>query len=490
MSKRVVGLLAVLVLVAVSCGSRVDSADGGSGSEVATDPATSEPTGTETPTSDTGGPETDGGETEGSDPNDGDGPPAEVDLTDGWFGDLPVPCGPTPEGMTLTGGQDQGVSAEAVEIAVIADVAGPRPGLNKEGLDGTSAFVDWCNSLGGVNGRTLNMTFLDSKLLEYPPRAEEACGFAFAVVGTSVVLDDVGAQTLVDCEAVHVPAFTVSDKAALADRMVQSNPNPSDTALALSGRLLAEQDPEGVKKAAIMTGNVPTTQQQRDRMQESFEHFGWEFVYSAEHGVNEQNWGPFVASMQDAGVEYILHVTEPAETSNLLREMDKQGMDLDEVTFVHNPNYYDAEYLELAGENARGQVLDMSYVPFEEADDFPAAEEYVRILEEFGGYQPSLLSVQAFSSSLLFAVALESLGDDVTRDALLAELESIDSWTAGGITGDQDPGANVRSPCALSLRINDTGTGYERLFPEEGFDCNPENVVPVSGDFTGATAGG
>ncbi len=133
----------------------------------------------------------------------------------------------------------------------------------------------------------------------------------------------------------------------------------------------------------------------------------------------------------------------------------------------------------------------MSYIPFEESADYPAAEEFVQILDEYGGYEPSLLAVQAFSSSLLFAVALENLGDDVTRDALLAELESVHSWTAGGITGDQDPGANVRSPCATSLRINDTGTGYERVFPEdEGFDCTPENVVALSGDFMGATAGG
>jgi ABC-type branched-subunit amino acid transport system substrate-binding protein len=487
MSKRVIGMLVALALVAVACGSRVDSADGGTQTGVATDPTTSEATATEPTTSETGG-ETAGDDTSGGDP---DGPPTEVDLTDDWFGDLPVPCGPTPEGMTLTGGQDQGVSAEAVEIAVIADVQGPRPGLNKEGLDGTTAFVDWCNDLGGVNGRTLNLTFLDSELLQFPARAEEACGFAFAVVGTSAVLDDVGAQTLVDCDMVHVPGYTVSDKAALADRMVQSNPNPTDTALALSGRLLAEQDPEGVKKAAILTGDFPTTKQQRDRMQESFEHFGWEFVYSAEHAVNEQNWGPFVADMKDADVDYIVHVTEPAETSNLLREMVKQGMDLDDVTFVHNPNYYDAEYLELAGENARGQILDMSYIPFEESADYPAAEEFVQILAEYGGYEPSLLAVQAFSSSLLFAVALEELGDDLTREALLAELEAVDSWTAGGITGDQDPGANVRSPCAVSLRINDTGTGYERVFPEdEGFDCTPENVVALSGDFMGATAGG
>ena len=483
-------MLAALALLAAACGSREDTAEGDTQIESETDPGTTQATTSDPTTSETGGGETDGSETGGGETGDADGPPDEVDLTDGWFGDLEVPCGPTPEGMTLTGGQDQGVTAEAVEIAVIADVEGPRPGLNKEGLDGTTAFVDWCNSLGGVNGRTLNLTFLDSKLLEYPPRAEEACGFAFAVVGTSVVLDDVGAQILVDCNAVHVPAYTVSDKAALADRMVQSNPNPTDTAMALSGRLLAEQDPEGVKKAAILTGDVPTTKQQRDRMQESFEFFGWEFIYSEEHAVNEQNWGPFVADMKDADVEYVLHVTEPAETSNLLREMVKQGVDLDEVTFVHNPNYFDAEYLELAGENARGQILDMSYVPFGESADYPAAEEYVRILEEFGGYQPSLLSVQAFSSSLLFADALEKLGDDLTRDALLAELEAVDSWTAGGITGEQDPGANVRSPCAVSLRINDTGTGYERIFPEEGFDCTPENVVPVSGDFMGATAGG
>ncbi len=481
MTKRLITLSAALALLAAACGSQIDTvADVGTDAG-ATD--TAGPTSAGTGTSDTAGTGT-GAET------DGDGPPAEVDLMDGWFGDMEVPCGPTPEGMTLTGGQDLGVTADAVELAIIADVEGPRPGVNKEALDGTNAFTDWCNSLGGVNGRQLKLTHLDSKILEFAPRAEEACSFAFATVGTAVVIDDVGAQTLVDCDMVSVPAYTVSDKFALSDRMVQSNPNPPDTYLVLSLRRVAEENPEAVKHAAILTAGLPSLQMQRDRQQAGAEALGWEFVYTAEHAITEQNWGAFVADMKAKGVEAVIHVAEPSETNNMLREMVKQGIDLQEMIFVFNPNYYDAEYLELAGDLAAGQILDMSYVPFEEAEENPAADEFVEILQEFGGFEPSLIAVQAFSSALLFADALQAIGDDVTREALLTQLETEDDWTAGGITGSQDPGANTRSPCAISLRINDTGTGYERAFPDEGFDCDPANVVAVPGDFSGASAGG
>jgi ABC-type branched-subunit amino acid transport system substrate-binding protein len=446
MSARVWGSIMAVTLLVGACGSRAETAD---------DPA----------------------DTEGPPPT-STGTPVE----DGMFGTLESPCGPTPDGMTLTA-SDQGVTADSIEVTTISDPGGPVPGLNQGMFDSMHAFADWCNEQGGSNGRELIVKEGDAALLQYKERILEACATSFALVGGGGVFDNTGAQEAVDCGLVDVAGYTVSPEKALSDRMVQPQPNQPNMFNVGTSRWIAEQSPEAAEKAAMLYSNVDTVKSQAERAEKAQSEVGYDFVYSAAANVNEVNWAPHVIAMRNAGVEYVTLTSSWEEGGNLQKAMVEQGFE-PEFTELET-NFYNPKYPESAGAAADGTYVRLTVWPFEEADDNPAMTQYLEALRKTNGDDvvPEMLGVQSFSAGLMFATAAKAAGADLTRDSLLAELEKIDEWDGGGLHGTNDPAANENGGCFIVMQVVDGG--FERVYPdkEEGFDCGRDNFVEVDIDF-------
>jgi len=84
-----------------------------------------------------------------------------------------------------------GVSASTVTVGQVDDLTAPLPGLFKGAEDGTQAYFDYINSLGGVNGRTIKLDAQDSG---YSPGTVVAATSAqitndFALVGGFSLVD-------------------------------------------------------------------------------------------------------------------------------------------------------------------------------------------------------------------------------------------------------------------------------------------------------------
>jgi ABC-type branched-subunit amino acid transport system substrate-binding protein len=56
---------------------------------------------------------------------------------------------------TVGGASSPGVNATTVTVGQVDDLTAPLPGLFKGAEDGTEAYFDYINSLGGVNGRKI-----------------------------------------------------------------------------------------------------------------------------------------------------------------------------------------------------------------------------------------------------------------------------------------------------------------------------------------------
>jgi ABC-type branched-subunit amino acid transport system substrate-binding protein len=396
------------------------------------------------------------------------------------FGTLESPCGPTPDGMTLTA-SDQGVTADSITVATISDPGGPIPGLNQGMFDSMDAFADWCNDQGGINGREVIVEKLDAGVLQYREKVVEACGFAFALVGGGGSLDELGAQEAVDCGLVDVPGFGVSALKNLSDRMYQAAPNPSDQYNIGAAQWMAEQDPDAIKTAASLYTKVETTETQEARHREAYEQAGFEFVYDAASNLNEVNWAPIVVAMRNEDVEYVTLTSSWEEGANLQKAMVEQGFA--PTFFDLEANYYNDKYPKAAGPAADGTLVRITIWPFEEADENAAMTAYLDALRATNGDDvvPELLGVQSFSSALLFAQAVKALGADVTREGLLDELAQITEWDGGGLHGPNNPGENTSSGCFIVMEVVDGG--FERRYPDEGFNCEADNIVDLEGDY-------
>jgi ABC-type branched-subunit amino acid transport system substrate-binding protein len=402
----------------------------------------------------------------------------------GDVGTLAAPCG---DG-DASGSTDQGVTDDAIQIATIADPgAQATPGLNLSLHEGMQAFVEYCNALGGVNGRPLELTLLDAALFDYNAVVQQACESAFALVGGGGALDETGAQEAVDCGLVDVAGFTVSPDKAESDRVYQPLPNATYQFNVGSARHLAEEFPEAIEHAGMIYSNLPVTERQAQRQIEAYETAGFEFVYEQAAEIGELNWAPIVVEMQDAGVEYVAMSSTFEEFLNLQNAMAEQGFEPEIVEL--EANFYDNAYPEAAGGVADGTLVRITTWPFEEADQNPALQVYLEELEATSGGTPALLGVHAFSAGLLFATAARECGSELTRACLIEQLEVVDEWDGGGMHAPANPAENEISECFILMEVAEGG--FARNFPEEGFSCDPENVVELTGDYgEGAREGG
>jgi hypothetical protein len=436
--------------------------------------------------------------------------PTETSETLTEFGSLDFPCGPQDGGGELPTGDPAetfGITDAGIPIGTFSDPGYQSvPGLNQEIFDATEAFVEECNAAGGINGRPIDLTLRDAKLLEYPGRVEEACASDFAVVGGGNVLDDTGAQRLTDCGLVSIAGYSPTAKGALADNIVlpipiEPNRRPVGGLLALEEQL--EEDglgldlePEDVTThAGILYGEIQTTIDVYDQYKKAAEAVGWEFVYEQSYNVTgEANWAPFAQAIADAGVQFLTFVGSPDFFIQLQEAMDQQG--LAPPIIMQEGNFYDIDYSTgIAGLNPDTvNLVRTVYWPFELADANPATAAYLALLDEHvPDAVPAGLGVQSMSAWLLFAGAAAECdrNNDLTRSCVYDTAKATTEWTGGGLHATAYPNEGGSPQCSLLLEVQDGEFALWRApgeTPDDAYYCSDEGLVDIEGSYgEGAT---
>ncbi|MCU1454890.1 MAG: hypothetical protein JWN46_3036 [Acidimicrobiales bacterium] len=399
------------------------------------------------------------------------------------IGTLPLPCGAAPAGApaAATSSTAPGVTADKIRIAVISDKSGAIKVPTGSIEESAQAFVDFCNSYGGINGRKLDLLKIDAKLFSHLEATTAACNAGvFALVSSGSVNDNQGAQKMIDCGLIEVPAYTATAAKALSDNLVQPVPNPSNKFNAGAARFVAKLHPQAIKKAAILWGDLEVAKVQADRVVAAYEAQGFHFIYKKATSVVPTDYTSEAKAMKDAGVQYVTQVDSVTNTVKLLRDMQLQQFTPEVIDL--GAQYYDPEIPKSSG--SEGALVQLNTVPFEDQAKSPALQAY---LDAYGkidshGIKPTTLGVQAFSAGLLFATAVKAAGNDVTRDRVLAELHKIKAWDGGGLQFLADPGDNRVNDCFLYMQVKNGA--FVRFEPKtSGFNCDPSYRVDLPGNF-------
>jgi ABC-type branched-subunit amino acid transport system substrate-binding protein len=408
-----------------------------------------------------------------------DGATTTTAAPDVTFGDLESPCGPGDP----TAASDQGVTADTIKIGYGDDAGYPQaPGLNHEMSDSIKALIDWCNEQGGINGRQVEGTYFDAKILEVNNVMLAACDQVFMLVGQGYSLDSAQEQTRVGCGLPSVPTYTVSPEFANGPLMYQPVPNPVDFQPVAVANYFSKTFPDKITKTAVMFGNFAATRDTKDKYLSTFANLGFEFLdCPQEYNISgEDDWKPFVQKLKDCGAEIVLFVGGPNPTfENFLVAADQLEY---RPLYGLEGNFYDQQF---SAWNTAG-IADNSYVrmstlPFEATDKVKALQDYRAIVEGAGG-DISLLGMNAASAFLLWATAADACGDELTRQCVLDELTAIHEWNGGGLAGTSDPGANMPSECEVVMKLE--GTKWVQVSPTTlgELECDPANVQPVTGE--------
>ena len=103
------------------------------------------------------------------------------------------------------------------------------------------------------------------------------------------------------------------------------------------------------------------------------------------------------------------------------------------VALVSSGPLTDEQYLNIDGGYADG-TLGFCYYPDPNASDAPGIVEYRRLMAEyFPGYALNRYSLYGYVFGRLIVEGLERAGPELTEDAFLDAMESIEGWDSGGI---------------------------------------------------------
>jgi len=411
------------------------------------------------------------------------------------FGELTEVCGPG----ELTVAEDESAgTTTALKLGVANDRTSQiRPGLNKEMWDASNAFVAWCNELGGIGGLPIEIVDIDGKLLEVEAAMARACTDVFMLVGGGQVQDNLQftgkpESDFHQCLLADIPGFAVSPEKAESNGQIQPIPHPS--AEISSGWMRDYQDlhPEQSESMVEMWGELPAMATIKNQTLAVMDAEGVEnagvFTYPV---TGQADWTPSAQQVISSGAESMHYVGEPTNLGALVKSLREQGW---EGNPILETNHYDQVFIDSAGaENAEGVVIRSSFHPFEEADRWPAIQQYIDIVEDnVSDPKIAVLGMQSFSAWLLFATAAKACGEDndgeLDRACVLEAAAAVEDWTAGGMHVPTDPGpeGGPSAECGMLITVNGDGE-FDRLFPEigvedddlDGFKCYDDAVVDV-----------
>jgi hypothetical protein len=415
---------------------------------------------------------------------------ADEQAADGvTFGDLPSPCGPG----EATVAEGEGPSTDTLVLGVPndrgADAVG-RPGLNRELWEASQAFATWCNDQGGVQGLPIELVELDGKATAVEAAMAQACTGVFAMVGGGFVQDQLQfsgnpGTDFHECGLIDLPAFTVSIQKSGSNGKVEAIPNPADAGASQWVRDFAALYPEQSEQMVVVTGDLPSFAALENLFRAAADAEGIDLLPNVEYPfTGATDWSPYADAVIESGAQSVYFIGAPDNAANLRAKLLEKGWD--GVT-LHQTNTYDELAFAAGDEAAEGMVIRTAFHPFEEADRWPAVQQYLDLVATVPDAKVASLGLQSMSAWLLFATAADACATAndgvIDRTCVLTEAAAVEDWTGGGLHAPSDPGGDEPPSCGMLLVVRDGG--FERLWPEldgegddaDGFSCPEDSIV-------------
>lgn len=414
----------------------------------------------------------------------------------GVFGDMEQPvCG---GGDFAVDPAEAGGSPDVLRIGVPTDRSAQlRPGLNKEMWDASQAFAEWCNEAGGIGGLQIELVDMDAALFDVEAAMSKACDSVFALVGGGLAQDQLmfsgnDGTDFHKCGLIDIPGFNNSEEKSNSNGQVQPIPNPGSSTANTWLADFAELYPEEASKWIVMWGDLPSLESVKDRYQAAAADVdGVEVMPAISYPpIAVDDWTPYAERLKASGATSFSWVGEPGNMLAFLNAARIAGW---KGRAIVETNMYDPSVTD-AGSFTEGVVVKTAFHPLEEADKWPAVQQYLDLIDTVPDGKVGALGMQSISAWLLFATAANACGEEndgvLDRTCILTEAASVGEWTGGGLHSRQEPqrfDEMVASECLMLLTVKNGE--FVRLYPElggdgddgEGFHCPDDGITEIPG---------
>jgi len=381
-----------------------------------------------------------------------------------------------------SGGQSIGVTGTTVTVGQVDDLTAPLPGLFKGAEDGTQAYFDYINSIGGVNGRMIKLDAQDSG---YNPGTVANATAAqikndFALVG-GFSLDDSAEEPLIKAAGMPDIAYPLDPDLSNLPTSYSPVPNNDNDVPVTIFKVLKKKFPQAVKHVGILWANdTPATAEAEKAFERGAESQGFKIVYDAGFTPSQTTFLANVLTMKSRGVQMFFTQQLPDSYAATSAE-EMQQQDFSPVNVQGDA--YSANLVKDGGSAVNGMYIEIGYVLYLGADsDLPAVKLYTKWMNTADPKANfELQSLFGWASAALFVQGLRQAGNPPTRAGLEAALDKVTSFNAGGLITTSDPAQNVPGSCVILAQVRNGQIVRVAPTPRTGFYCLPHSLLPVAG---------
>jgi hypothetical protein len=394
-------------------------------------------------------------------------------------------CEPGPGGTSSV----RGVSSKTVDIAVFNDASNTiDPGLEVEFIQQGTAFADWCNAAGGIDGRKIVIDNRDAALFNAAQVTTAACQSDFMAVGGGLGIDQPAVPIREACGLGQISGYVVSNASDLASDQVDPNGINTDSVSSGWFGVLAKAYPKAVRVAGMGGADDATTLQAETKYEFAAEAQGWKVADFLEPPTSVENWAPYVEQYQQKGVTALW----PADSANFTpfaQAMTTAGFKPAFVALGTQFANAQTQQAVAANPDLPPVFVETQWWPLAIASQNPSTEELVTTMHKYAkGDTIDFDDEEGAESWLLWAKSASACSASLTVTCVLNHAAATKNWDAGGI---QAPIATLTlsnenpqpTPCFAILQLTTKAIVYDKKLTDPTqsiWNCNPKNVVQLT----------
>ena len=369
--------------------------------------------------------------------------------------------------------------AEVVKIGVLAPVSGKSAADGEEMVNGAQLAVDELNAGGGVAGHTFELVVGD---------VGEAGADAVATAAERLLGDrDMGAIMTgyasgsnfeIEMMAEQEMIYMVSANSSQTEEIISPNPDDFPTVwsltpsyagynteivpvidgLATDGKLELPN-----KKVAIISSDNPYSKGIADGMAESFGEAGWEVTINDLLPFGEINdWRGFLGKVRQDPPAVLINTDYVSANAALFVSQFNEDP-TDSLVFIqYAPSV--PEFLELTKDQSSGIVYNLLGGVLNTPTNPRAAEVLEKYTTKYGN-EPGTYGPALYEQVLIYAKALEEVGDPSDRVAIGKAIGASNTQTAmGAVQFDPKTHLAVQSNDGIPIQFYQINDGERVLF--------------------------
>lgn len=325
-------------------------------------------------------------------------------------------------------GDTNGVTTTEVKIGSFQALSGPVAAIGVPVKKGLDAYFNWVNANGGVFGRKINLIVADDafnpsntvvevkRLVESDKVFALVCGLG--APGNLAIMDYIEAQKIPYVyQAAGVGALTIPPKRYIFG--VQPN---YTTEGAIAVKYLVEQ--KKAKRIAIVYRNTDDGKEELNSVKKTLEARKMSLAAEIPIEPTATDFSTNIIKLTEANVDSIIVMLFVPQSSNFVKQAKQLG--LTKQNYLLTYSNADPTFAAIAGANIAAGVEALAWVNVDFTD--PNAH-FIKVYQAtFAGEIPNAYAVAGMIAAEIFTEALNRTGKNLTRERLIASLESMDKW--------------------------------------------------------------